>query len=91
MACRKSNPGVPERGLSASRYSGRDGDALYDELDRNHFRVRCWPIWIHGYRTLHGAVVSELYCVLTRDERRMSIYIVLGPQSVTYTDQVHKN
>lgn len=68
MALREPDPGVPGVGSSADRDSDRDSDALYGELDRNHFRVRCWSAWIHGYRTFYGTTVSELDCVLMKNE-----------------------
>jgi len=70
MALRESNPSVPEVALSAGRDSDRDGDALDGELDRNHFGVRCWSVWIHGYRALYRTAVSELDCVLINNERQ---------------------
>lgn len=52
---------------SANRDSDRDEDVLYDELDRNNFRVSRWFVWIHGHRALHRTFVSELDCILVRN------------------------
>lgn len=41
-------------------------DILYDELDGNHFRIRCRSVRIHGHCALHGTSIGKLDRVLTR-------------------------
>jgi len=67
MALRESNPSVPAVGFSVGRDGDRDDYALYGELDWNHFRVRCWSVWIHGYRALYGTPVGEFDCILVEN------------------------
>ena len=51
---------------SVGRGGNMDDDELYDEFDRNRFRVRCRSVWIHGYCALHRTLIGELDRVLTR-------------------------
>ena len=70
MARRESNPSVPETAFSAGRDNDRDGDTLYSKLDWNYVGVRRWSVWIDGYRALYGTTISELDCVLMKNERQ---------------------